>query len=681
MNNKQFHHFLIGLPASGKSTFAQQLAEIEGSRYEIISTDRIREQLFGDEIVQGDWRQVEAEVMSRIKKAIASGKYIIYDATNLKRSWRMDWLEKVAAATGEEFACVAWYLSTPVETCKKWNLSRQRQVPEIVIEKMSSSIAAFPPDVAEGFVAVHQINPAQEKAIGELIREKIKSIPRSITNRKSRTAKYTRHRYSRLRDFERLMHLIALMIEYPGLGNLQTTAPQILENIFRTVPNFATAIEEISAIVSKRRGPVYANPQELAIDLEWLERNGIVGTREVDAEIEVESDRESGLNYPCHRYSDLEPFGRLMKTIRYIAHHPFKHRKQEEFIKELVGSKVLPVEEQDNFRRDVQEALKPYRIISDFPMKRGYFVGTGIFTKWELEKLYGLIQSQKMHLQDPVAVDMLQKLRERIEASKLLEVEAAYPIRVIGNRGIVNPEKLPERALSKQLETLEKAILAGELLELARIPKTSRFSGQIEGSFPAYPIQIVFHNIGWYLGYEVTTVEKAGLLEFERLDKLCLLSKKSKMRSPVEQKQALDRLTALYTACPGIFLGKSAEDQRKYLDPKRRKSVEMEVELWMGDQIFQFFIEGNQRFAKKQMKMSKRPHEATQERDPLYTLEKSGDREFPNRFQVKLPKWSIADVDLKRWIIGFGGKVKVVQPEELVEMIKREGEGIISNYQ
>ncbi|MBC6420287.1 MAG: AAA family ATPase [Hormoscilla sp. SP5CHS1] len=52
MNNKQFHHFLIGLLASGKSTFAQQLAEIEGSCHEIVSTDKIREQLFEDEIVQ-----------------------------------------------------------------------------------------------------------------------------------------------------------------------------------------------------------------------------------------------------------------------------------------------------------------------------------------------------------------------------------------------------------------------------------------------------------------------------------------------------------------------------------------------------------------------------------------------------------------------------------------------------
>jgi hypothetical protein len=281
--------------------------------------------------------------MSRVKKAIARGKYIIYDATNVKRSWRMDWLEKVAAATGKEFACVGWYLSTPVEICKEWNQKRQRQVPEIAIEKMSSSIAAFPPDVAEGFVAVHQINPAQEKAIGELITEKINSIPRSMTNRKSITAKYTLHRYSKLRDFERLMHLIALTIEYPGLGNLQRTAPHILENIFRTETNFTTAIEEITAIVGKKRGQIYANTQELAIDRQWLQRNGIIGTREVDGEIEVESDRESGLNYPCHPYSDREPFSRLMKIIRYLAHHQFKHRQQEELIEELVSNKILPV--------------------------------------------------------------------------------------------------------------------------------------------------------------------------------------------------------------------------------------------------------------------------------------------------------------------------------------------------
>ena len=77
MNDKQFHHFVIGLPASGRSTIAKQRTEQEGSCHEIVSTDRIREQLFGDEIVQGDWRQVEGGVISRIKKAMATGKDII----------------------------------------------------------------------------------------------------------------------------------------------------------------------------------------------------------------------------------------------------------------------------------------------------------------------------------------------------------------------------------------------------------------------------------------------------------------------------------------------------------------------------------------------------------------------------------------------------------------------------
>lgn len=44
-------HFLIGVPSSGKSTFAQLLAQT--GNYQIISTDAIRQQLYGDETIQG----------------------------------------------------------------------------------------------------------------------------------------------------------------------------------------------------------------------------------------------------------------------------------------------------------------------------------------------------------------------------------------------------------------------------------------------------------------------------------------------------------------------------------------------------------------------------------------------------------------------------------------------------
>ncbi|RMG08866.1 MAG: hypothetical protein D6728_13705 [Cyanobacteria bacterium J055] len=47
------HHFLIGLPGSGKSTFAAQLDSLNDESI-IISPDRIRAELYGNESIQGN---------------------------------------------------------------------------------------------------------------------------------------------------------------------------------------------------------------------------------------------------------------------------------------------------------------------------------------------------------------------------------------------------------------------------------------------------------------------------------------------------------------------------------------------------------------------------------------------------------------------------------------------------
>jgi adenylylsulfate kinase-like enzyme len=86
-------HFLIGVPGSGKSTFAKLISQL--GNCEIISTDNIRAELYGDAAIQGDWKQVEAEVIQRIYTILQAGKSIIYDATNFKRAHRLDFLQKV----------------------------------------------------------------------------------------------------------------------------------------------------------------------------------------------------------------------------------------------------------------------------------------------------------------------------------------------------------------------------------------------------------------------------------------------------------------------------------------------------------------------------------------------------------------------------------------------------------
>lgn len=188
-------HFLIGTPGSGKSTFAALLAKL--GNYRIVSTDAIRQQLYGDAIIQGEWSSVEELVISQIGDAITQSYSIIYDATNAKRQWRMDLLIKLNSSltplsdfrrgVGGEVQWMAWYLQTPKETCIAWNQKRDRIVPDIVIERMYKSLQDFPPLVAEGFAAVKEIDVTSPQFDIQQIDIQIKSLSRSIINRTDRT--------------------------------------------------------------------------------------------------------------------------------------------------------------------------------------------------------------------------------------------------------------------------------------------------------------------------------------------------------------------------------------------------------------------------------------------------------------------------------------------------------------
>ena len=76
-------------------------------------------------------------------------------------------------------------------------------------------------------------------------------------------------------------------------------------------------------------------------------------------------------NTAWHRYSDLEPFERLMKVIRYIAHHPFqtntkvetdsssKRKTQKDLIENLQTEANLIGHSLDSLQRDIEKVLKP----------------------------------------------------------------------------------------------------------------------------------------------------------------------------------------------------------------------------------------------------------------------------------------------------------------------------------
>lgn len=122
---------LCGLPASGKSTYANELAKNMNAT--VLSSDALRLEMFGDETDQDHNQQVFQELHKRVKEHLRSGKNVIYDSTNISSKRRRGFLEELKKIDCFK-ECII--IATPYEQCLENNMSRERKVPEWVIERM-----------------------------------------------------------------------------------------------------------------------------------------------------------------------------------------------------------------------------------------------------------------------------------------------------------------------------------------------------------------------------------------------------------------------------------------------------------------------------------------------------------------------------------------------------------------
>jgi len=133
-------YMLIGIPGSGKSTFANTLG------LPIFSSDNIREELGLDPTKKEDNNKVFEELHKRIIDTLSSGQSAVYDATNLNRKRRMSFIKQIERF---QIVKVAVLFSTPINICVKRDSKREHPVGEDVINRMVRSFNA--PWIYEGW--------------------------------------------------------------------------------------------------------------------------------------------------------------------------------------------------------------------------------------------------------------------------------------------------------------------------------------------------------------------------------------------------------------------------------------------------------------------------------------------------------------------------------------------------
>jgi len=363
-------HLLIGPPASGKSTLAAVLAERTGAT--VLSADAIRAELYGDAAVQGAWSEIEAVFHQRLKDAVAAGQPVILDGTHCQRPWRLAILQVLKLPAPVQW--IGWWLTTPLEQCLAWNRQRDRKVDEGVIRRQFAHLLdrskirtsrlvlkegqdpVFPvgPDGQpssfidrqrshfreEGFASVVAIDPASiNGSLHDQIDGAVGGLDRAIQMAGSRKSKVLLHRYSRLLDLERLIFLIRLLLEFPGVELADPTVEQELRASFLFEPGAPLPDDEELSFASRaayalhhRHGPCYGDEDAVAEDLQWLLEQDFVSLADLPVcgpvipgeECErVKQMKAVGAGFPAA--ADEPVFQRQFGLLRHLIHNPFDH--------------------------------------------------------------------------------------------------------------------------------------------------------------------------------------------------------------------------------------------------------------------------------------------------------------------------------------------------------------------
>ena len=126
---------LIGLPGSGKSCYARDYVATRHGTI-IVSSDDIRQELWGDANDQQNPSKVFNEMFLRTVSAMTQGTNVIYDATNLTAKNRKATLARLRQAIGQDFIAVADVIVCSISECKRRQGERDRKVPDEVIDRM-----------------------------------------------------------------------------------------------------------------------------------------------------------------------------------------------------------------------------------------------------------------------------------------------------------------------------------------------------------------------------------------------------------------------------------------------------------------------------------------------------------------------------------------------------------------
>jgi predicted DNA-binding transcriptional regulator YafY len=378
-----------------------------------------------------------------------------------------------------------------------------------------------------------------------------------------------------------------------------------------------------------------------------------------------------------HPYSDRQAFERLMLLIATFLQYPSigspeaspqNHdqphdaltavkQQLEQLAQEMgitINNIAIPT-----IRKDLV-TLRKYGILNKRIYRWGYYLGTGVMTKQELSVALNALASLAEYQRSPQIIRLYESLVKRLqgldadENSKLL-----YPVRSQINHLIVTTD-LEDRIKKKQaqnrhtlfdsLSTVEQAILNGQAIEIYR--HTDPYADNT-GAAQVYPLQLIYHDIAWYLLYENCENSHFMVVRVDRLTDKCVAIP-SQTRSLQAQKESLDLAHQLLANGWGLNMGEPEEQMQE-----RQMKLKFEtVIVRFFAPVIQFIEEGTYRHPSQKIDAKRKPESID--------------------LHLSLPPRSLSE--FSRWVNRFMDNAIVLAPESLVNQQAQSAERLADLY-
>jgi predicted DNA-binding transcriptional regulator YafY len=389
-----------------------------------------------------------------------------------------------------------------------------------------------------------------------------------------------------------------------------------------------------------------------------------------------------------HPYAQPEAFQRLMLLIATLVkypgvgaaeplaqrdyqegqHHNALEELQEKFreLAQTTGIELSPdYPSPPTLRKDLGR-LREYGILEPNMYRWGYYLGTGVMTKTELRVALNALESLAKYQADPQVRQLYHNLTRRLQGlSWEKDDDLFYPIRQNLNRSIESTD--PEEMITKQqnahnlfscLETLESAIIKGQAIEISR--HRDPYHEREIGMSLVWPLQLIYHNIAWYLLYEECKDHCFVVVRLSRFRDYCQIIT-AKGREITAQKQSLEQAHRLLDNGWGLNLG-SVENQRLELDGKLNL---IPITVRFFPPVSLFIAEGDLRHPKQKLKFGQKD---TITKQPKYV-----------DYSIELPPRSLNEFSI--WLQRYGANVQVISPPELKEQHHQMALSLLARYQ